>query len=995
MPALGTRGGGSAKAFGLTGATGYLLQQSLRLRSSASAYLTRTPTSTTTQRTWTWSAWVKRGSLDLNQVFTWYNTNFNYIGAIRFESNGTLNIYEFNITSSAFIWQVQTTQVFRDPASWYHIVVAYDSTQATATNRLKLYVNGSQVTAFGTTNYPTLNYQSSLNTNSYPNYIGVGYNGTTLTQYNDGYYAEINFIDGQQLTPSSFGQNDSVTGVWQPIKYAGTYGTNGYYLPFNTVSTSSYAAAFNGSQYVISPSAVNYNVTGDFTFETWVYFSSNPNNLTSKFIFDHRSSTGTGGLTLVQEGADNTWTAWNASNVFSGNTIVAGKWYHMAVSRQSGIQRVFLNGILTNTTADATTYNTDQFAIGVRYSGTFAMPSGSYLSNYRFVVGTALYTSNFTPSTVPLTSVTNTKLLTFQSSTIVDNSGLSNTLTVTGGLTTNVQYPFSLNVYNDQSSQSNNWTPSGISLANGITYDSMTDVPTLTSATQSNYSTLQQTSAGANASISNGGLTYNFIGSANCVAQGTMGMSSGKWYCEATANGTQVMVGISNGSVATLPYVGNNANSWGYYGNTGNRYTNNVNTAYGSTYTTGDIIGIAFDADVGSLAFYKNNVSQGAAYTGLTAGPYFVAVGNGNQANCSINFGQRPFSYTPPAGYVALNAYNLSTPTISAGNKYMDATIYTGTGTALTVANAGAFRPDFVWLKSRSNTYNHLSYNSTTGNTKVLYPNLTLAEETNADLTSFNSNGFTLGTGASTNANGATYVGWQWQAGQGSTSTNTSGTITSTVNVNTTAGFSIVTYTGTGVVGATVGHGLGVAPKLVITKRRSATENWSVTTPVITGSLRYAWLNLIDAFLAAGETSPTSTVFYPNNGTSQGASGSTYVAYCWAPIDGFSQIGIYTGNGSADGPFVYTGFRPRFYMFKRTDSAGNWGTFDTARGTYNINTPYLYPNRSDAEGSATILDFLSNGFKIRSASSADWNTAGGTYLYMAFAENPFKYALAR
>jgi hypothetical protein len=803
MPALGTRGAGSAKAFGLTGATGYLLQQSLRLRKSVLGYLSKTPPVTGSQTTWTMSMWVKLGTISdstspalfSNFVASPTYTN-EYFGVFYTDS---LQIYGRN-SSLTTILSLTTSQVLRDPSAWYHLVFVADTTQATTANRFKLYINGIQVTAFSSATYPAQNTALSWNQNRIQ-YIGIQYNNSggnlANTQPFDGYLSEVNFIDGQALTANSFGEFNSY-GVWSPKKYTGTYGTNGYYLPFS----------------------------------------------------DKTSTT-----TLGYD--------------FSGNN--------------------------------------------------------------------------------------------------------------------------------------NNWTPTNISLTAGVTYDYMLDVPTLTSATQSNYATLQQTSAGANASISNGGLTYTFIGSANCVAQGTMGMSSGKWYCEVTANGTQVMVGISNGSVATLPYVGNNANSWSYWGNNGNRYNNNLSTAYGSTYTTGDVVGIAFDSDVGSLAFYKNNVSQGVAYTGLTAGPYFVAVGNGNAANCSINFGQRPFSYTPPAGYNSLNAYNLSAPTISAGNKYMDATTYTGNGTALTVTNAGTFRPDLVWYKGRAAAFNNQLFDSVRGVSKNLSSNLTDAEGAISGVTAFNANGFTLGSENGGNQNGNTYVGWQWQAGQGSTSTNTSGNITSTVSVNTTSGFSIGTYSGNDTAGATIGHGLGVAPSMIIVKSRTNVSDWAVWHQSLTSVTGTLYLDLIDSqsaypnrFNSSGFTSSVwKTGSSGGAGSEVNGSGRNFVAYCWTAIPGFSAFGSYIGNGSADGPFVYLGFRPRFYMFKRTDANGNWGIFDTARGTYNINTPYLYPNRSDAEASSTILDFLSNGFKIRSASSADWNTAGGTYIYAAFAENPFKYALAR
>jgi len=359
--------------------------------------------------------------------------------------------------------------------------------------------------------------------------------------------------------------------------------------------------------------------------------------------------------------------------------------------------------------------------------------------------------------------------------------------------------------------------------------------------------------------------------------------------------------------------------------------------------------------------------------------------------------GQRPFSYTPPTGFVALNTYNLPDSTIKKGNTVMDATLYTGTGSALTVTNASAFRPDLVWVKSRSNAYNNVLNDSVRGSTKLLISNGTDAEQTEAQsITSFNSNGFSLGTAGTWNQSGSTFVGWQWQAGQGSTSSNTSGTITSTVSVNATAGFSIVTYTGTGA-SATVGHGLGIAPKIIIYKSRSNAQNWLVNIGSITETQGdYIYLNSINAKANnANVLNPTSSVFGLVTSPENNQSGITFVAYCWAEIAGFSKFTSYTGNGSTDGVFVYTGFRPKYVMVKRTNAARDWAVIDSVRATTNVVEPQLFPNDSAAEDTTVKpADLLSNGFKLRTVDGS-WNASGGTYIVMAFSENPFKNANAR
>jgi hypothetical protein len=329
-------------------------------------------------------------------------------------------------------------------------------------------------------------------------------------------------------------------------------------------------------------------------------------------------------------------------------------------------------------------------------------------------------------------------------------------------------------------------------------------------------------------------------------------------------------------------------------------------------------------------------------------------------------------------------------PTINRGDDYFQAVTYTGNGSTNTITGL-RFQPDFVWVKGRSGATDHALYDSVRGTTKDLVSNSTAAETTQSTgLTAFNSDGFTLGALAKMNTNAATYVAWCWKAG-GSTSSNTSGTITSTVSVNTTAGFSIVTYTGNSTSGATIGHGLGVAPKMIIVKTRNAADNWAVYHSS-TGATQYLQLNTTNASASSitlwNDTSPTPTVFSVGTNNDVNDSARTYVAYCWAEIAGFSKFGSYTGNGSTDGPFVFTNLKPRFIMIKRTDTTSNWTILDTAREGYNVDNDPLYPNLSDAEGTTDLADILSNGFKLRST-DASVNANTGTYIYAAFAESPF------
>ena len=332
----------------------------------------------------------------------------------------------------------------------------------------------------------------------------------------------------------------------------------------------------------------------------------------------------------------------------------------------------------------------------------------------------------------------------------------------------------------------------------------------------------------------------------------------------------------------------------------------------------------------------------------------------------------------------------------------MDATTYTGNGGTQTIVNndlgTAGFKPDLVWVKSRSNGEWNVLGDSVRGTGKSLFSNRTDAEYADG-YTAFNSNGFGINSWTGTNGNGYTYVAWQWQAGQGTTTTNNVGSYSSQVSVNATAGFSVVTYTGAGVAG-TIGHGLGVAPQMIISKNRSAAEDWRVAHIGLTNMA--SWHCNLDTTQTQSNsgaavwnnTTPTSTIFGVGTDTSVSGSGNGIVAYCWAPVAGFSQFGSYVGNGSADGSFVYLGFKPSFIMVKNITQTGNWEIYDTSRNLYNQTYAALYANLAATEDSSNVIDILSNGFKLRNTSQ-NTNTSGDTFIYACFAENPFKFSNAR
>lgn len=796
---------------------GYNIANSLRFQSASTTYASRT-LSTTSQTKFTYSAWVKRGQLGSGLSATLFSTPYNTSGSgnissVIYFNNDNLVIQSHDGTTTPTN-QLVTSAVYRDPSAWYHIVYAIDTTQATASNRVKLYVNGVQVTAFSTATYPTQNYTYHFNQNLV-HYIGALYisNSATFGNQFDGYIAEQNWIDGTQLDASYFGETDTLTGQWVAKKYTGTYGTNGFYLPFS-----------NGT----STTTLGYDSSGN----------------------------------------SNNWT-------------------------------------LTNFTR----------AAGVSDCWMYDVPSGNGSS-----VGGTQPNSNY--ATLNPLSTTN------PSTTVISTANLRLDPTGTG--------------------------------------------------------------VGASAKTTFGGT------------------GSQKYYFEVTVGNV--------GTGATIFHVAVGDSNYKTDLSSGNfTYYNKNGTIDGSTfatYTTGDVISAAVDCGAGTIAWYKNNVLQ-TTVTGRTYDAYFAGfmVSNAGGSYGFLNCGQRSFAYTPPSGYKALCTANLPVATIKKGNTVFDATLYTGTGTgvAQTITNAAGFAPDLVWTKSRSNAYWHAIFDTVRGRQYGFASNSTNAETTspsNTDLVSFNSNGFTVGpdSGWNVNTTGATFVAWQWDAGS-STVTNTNGTISSQVRANPTAGVSVVTYTGTGA-NATVGHGLGVAPKMVIIKNRSSgSDGWIVGHSLLNnGSSPWNYYLVLNSTVAQAasaspwnNTAPTSSVFTVGVGTGVNGNTNGMVAYCFAEIAGFSKFGSYTGNGSADGSFIYTGFRPKYVMWKRSDAAESWVIEDTSRNTYNVANAKLYandPSAEDTNATYGLLDILSNGFKCRTAHGQQ-NASGGTYIYMAFAEVPMAYANSR
>ena len=569
----------------------------------------------------------------------------------------------------------------------------------------------------------------------------------------------------------------------------------------------------------------------------------------------------------------------------------------------------------------------------------------------------------------------------------------------------------------DYSGNGHNTTPGNITIADGIDGDSFSDTPT------NNFCVLNVVNRGDDLQeLSNGNLKRGGA-SDKCLA--TFLLENGKYYFE-----YQAQDGNGNHSVGVTQHdtdmrSRNNDEAAAYFANGEFKIEGNSQQSGFSSYSDGDKIGVAIDTTLATpkVWFAKNNTWQGtgdpstAGYS-LTAGKKYVfnadhgSSGSTTSGTCFFGAHQGGFNYTPPTGFGAASSKNLPEPTVSDGSQYVKTVIYTANRTARSITGVG-FQPDWVWIKSRDASQDHAIFDAVRGVHTSLRANANQAEysQFTDTLTSFDSDGFSLGADASVgdvNYAQVSHVAWNWFAG-GSTVTNTDGNISSQVRASATAGISILTYSGNGSNGQTVGHGLGVAPSTIILKCRSANQNWRVWHKSLAadGSKRLILdqTNASENASFLNDTAPTSSVF--TLGSSDEAwneSGDTYVAYCFAEVPGFSAFGKYTGNGGAgsgvDGACIYTGFRPAWIMVKRSSGSENWCIWDNVRNSnVNPNGRILRPDSTTSEGgqvtgsSGHAIDFLSQGFRCRTGEQKI-NTNGSTYVYWAFAVNPFKFARA-
>ena len=1024
---------GSNVLAGASGGAGeFQIERSLRFNSADSAYLSRTPSSAGNRKTWTWSGWVKRSKLGATQYFFGAVPSSSAFCQFGFNNDDTLRVQFRDSSANA---NSTTDAVFRDASAWYHIVFYLDTTQSTASDRMKTWVNGVEQT-FSTDARSSITQNGNYEVNNTSQHVISSHIPYDTAGYFDGYLAEVHFVDGSQLAASDFGEYDD-NNVWQPKAYSGTYGTNGFYLDF----------------------------------------SDNSSNAA---------------LGTDSSGNSNTWTVYNL--IANRNEPYAYMWSGTFLAGEPG-KNAFDGSSVSAARPDSSQTVTWTHPTGIAFTKLRIRAAQSGSGTTISVNGTNVTSSFSTKATVDLTSTITSPLTTISlTATASERPKLFfveiNDVILVSGHNTDV---FLDSPVNYEASSGNNggnyctWNPVQITFAT-------------TSFSNGNLDSSLQFTNGAT-------VPY---------AVGTIAVSSGRWYWEIAltqeSNDTEY-IGVIDGSKSGGAWVFADI---GAYLSDARKTVGTTPSSYGATYTTGDVLGIALDADNGSLTFYKNGTSQGVAVTGMTLAsyrPFTSCNGTSTAQLVSANFGQRPFVYTPPTGYLSLCTQNLADPTIADGSTAMNVALYDGNDSTNAITGLG-FSPDALWLKNRASGFPALA-NTVVGANYFLRTNGANSESGpgySDDIVSFDSDGFTLGADtyyAFCNRTPNSYVAWAWDAGANSSKTyavtvvssqfrfdgfgsgartldleegstyvfdqsdssnathplrfsttsdgthgggseyttgvtttgtpgqagakttivvaagapilyyycsthsgmggqadtnstagasNFDGTIQTTCRANPSAGFSIVGYAG-GSGSGTIGHQLGAEPYFGIFKNRDVAESWGIYHKSI-GNDKHLLLTTAGQATSSHwqSTNPTSSVFSLGYNGSVNESGSDFIAFLWAPVEGFSSFGLYDSNDSDDGPFVHTGFRPKLVMIKLITTAGaNWLVFDTERDPHNVFENVLFASSGAQEENLTTrkIDFVSNGFKLRSHVFSTNDTTSYKYVYAAWAEHPFRTARAR
>ena len=917
------------------GAGTVTLEKSVRFNSGDSAYLNRTPSSAGSNTTWTLSTWVKKTGND-NHVFG--AGAGNTPGRFGFGFNGSDKIFAFVIASGSTVFSITTDAVFRDPAGWYHIVLIADTGNSTQADRFKIYVNGVLQSVSGTLMPSSQN--TFVNTTAAHTF---GRRSYTAADYFNGYLASTILVDGTAKDETDFGAFDD-NGVWQAAAYSGSFGTNGFHL-FDFANESGIGNDSSGND-------------NDFTV----------NNLTN---FSGTFGAYASAVTTPSGG----WWSGDATRIFDGSVSTSVQAYSASsfdwdISSFSftGTIEYYISGSNSTIQHDSTTVHTNT-------SGTAGWSSAISINS----VSTVTFTRSSGPAVHAIRL----------NGTILIDSSFASGQDVLFDVPTNGDSSDDTGAGGEVSGCYATWNPLVVNTSN------------------------------SSASLSNGNLDFDVLSSGYASTISTIAAGpSGKYYCEISFEGTKInstnyaYIGVvpassqqnftssDNGAdmhraLNALSITASHSLTRSAIGTGTNNTNADWNTSTG--YKESDVIGIAIDLDNNVLAFYKNGTTLGTYPHSLQSGEqYFVFAedwANGNDiTKYTLNAGQRSFAYSAPSGFKALCTTNLPTPTIADGSDYFAAKTFTGNGSTQSITGL-EFSPDFLWIKNRadSSAGAHRLFDTIRGVNSTLYSNLDLGPTSPSNsLTSFDSNGFTVGSGNFVNGSSDAMIAWAWDAGT-STASNTDGDITSQVRASQTAGFSIVKYSGTGNSGDTVGHGLNAKPESIWIKGLKDGDDWQIYHSGLGGPQYQMFLNVDGSretrSAVLDSTEPTSSVFTLGNYDDSNDSSTDYLALCFAPVEGYSAFGVYTGDGTAK-KFVYLGFRPAFVLIKRTDG-GAWVLIDSARSPSNEFTNWLRPNESEAESTNNNFDIVSNGFVLRK-NDAFTNTSNKDHIYFAFAENPFQ-----
>jgi len=985
----------------------YEISKSLRFRRSGSTYLSRTPSASGSGKTFTVSAWVKRSDTtnDYIRIFTGgASSGYNGFG-INFASNGSGPYYIGVLDDSANYsgdYSYMTTGAFRDPAAWYHIVVAIDTTLPNKYDRCKIYVNGVQQPV--TTNVSGWDSGEGSYAQNYSNYVNQsGYVQTWGCRgyYNDnifdGYMTECYMIDGQALDPTYFGYTDPITGIWQPKAYTGSYGINGCYLPFNQTSSPilfgknagnpsnllTYSEQFDNGAWSKPAAPVAATVSANTSVA--------PDGTTTADTVNYSGSTTHPCYQEVSlptfSGGEVYTASMYVKNSTAGNYYVQCTYFYTAGGNQDGYANF--------------TFDSGGNLINLSPSASYIQAKAQYVGNGWYRVSVTSTHQGGGNGTVLRTSV--------------GQNGNAGAIVVWGA---QINLGNTADTYLQTTSGALNqsWT-----VNNFATTDSMVDSPTnvFTTATDvggvvsGNYCTISSI-ANVNNTSSNGGLSVSTGGNYTAFYS-THAVNTGKWYFEITKGSSGDMAfGLFQNYIyptSSSNQMGQGPDNVGFYlyynqGNgLGDTSASNNRLQYnGSNYgapvgfgndDTGAVYGCTLDFDTSVVTVYRNNDAANKLIWTMpsTLTQYPLMIGYAVKTSwpattMDFNFGQRPFVYTPPAGYKSINSTNiqaLGTSTVGKGaiqaNKWFDINQFAGSGASAPnkITNTAKFAPDLVWLKSQDRGYDHDLFDTARGPYLHVMTNTNAVEYTEpagSTLTSFNTDGFTLngdnsGYG-SVNNTGWKYIGYQWKQSP-------------------TSGFNVISYAGDGTNNRAISHNLGAVPAFIMVKARNYGFNWDIYHQSLgIGATLTFTTDPTRNYSAFGSTSPTSSNFYTQWNYTNSA--YNYIAYVWAEVPGFSRFGSYLANASSDGPFIYTGFKPKFVMIKATGMTQEWVLLDSTRSSTGGGNPinsYLLPNATNGESTGDDVDFLSNGFKIRVSGSGVNYNAGQNYIYCAWAENPF------